>query len=52
MILEGFPDLPLAPAERTVPAMLVRQAGRYGDRALFSCLDDRWTFAEAPGNFR
>lgn len=49
MILEGFPQLPLPPDERTVPDMLRLQAQRYGERPLFSCLDDRWTFAQAPG---
>jgi crotonobetaine/carnitine-CoA ligase len=35
-----------APAERTLPAMLMRQAERHGDRPLVSAGDDTWTFTE------
>ncbi len=38
-----------APGERTLPAMLQRQARRYGDRTLFKCGGARWRFDEAPG---
>jgi crotonobetaine/carnitine-CoA ligase len=42
-------DLPaqFPPAERTVPAMLQRQAQRFGDRALFTAGDMTWSFAQA-----
>src|SRR5262252_4566363 len=36
-----------APAQRTVPEMLRRQAERYGHRPLFICGGEQWTFAEA-----
>jgi carnitine-CoA ligase len=39
---EAFP-----PAQRTVPHMLRRQAERHGDRPLFVCGGERWTFADA-----
>ena len=42
-ILSAFP-----PGERTVPAMLQRQAQRYGGRPLFAAGDVTWSFAEAP----
>jgi crotonobetaine/carnitine-CoA ligase len=48
-MLAGFPWLPLLPRERTLPAMLAEQAARYGDKPLFSCLRETWTFREAPG---
>ncbi|HXW23485.1 MAG TPA: ATP-dependent acyl-CoA ligase [Xanthobacteraceae bacterium] len=35
-----------APAERTLPAMLARQAERHGDKPLASAGDVRWTYAE------
>ena len=35
-----------APAERMLPAMLMRQADRYGDRPLVSAGDDTWSYAE------
>src|SRR5262249_42194667 len=35
-----------APAERTLPAMLARQAERNGDRPLVSAGDVSWTYAE------
>jgi carnitine-CoA ligase len=35
-----------APAERTLPAMLARQAQRHGDKPLASAGDVSWTFAE------
>jgi len=37
-----------APADRTLPAMLQRQARRYGDRVLFKCGGASWRFDEAP----
>src|SRR5579871_4270105 len=37
----------LAPAQRTVPEMLRRQAERHGERPLFVCGGERWTFTEA-----
>jgi crotonobetaine/carnitine-CoA ligase len=36
-----------APLQRTVPEMLRRQAERYGDRPLFICGGERWSYAEA-----
>jgi crotonobetaine/carnitine-CoA ligase len=36
-----------APLERTLPAMLMRQAERHGDKPLVSAGDARWTYAEA-----
>jgi carnitine-CoA ligase len=35
-----------APADRTLPAMLIRQAERHGDKPLVSVGDTRWTYAE------
>jgi crotonobetaine/carnitine-CoA ligase len=35
-----------APAERTLPAILVRQAKRHGERPLASAGDATWTFAQ------
>jgi len=35
-----------APAERTLPAMLMGQAERHGDRPLVSAGDDTWTYTE------
>ena len=42
-------DLPglFAPAERTLPRMLARQAERWGGRALFAAGDVRWSVADA-----
>jgi crotonobetaine/carnitine-CoA ligase len=34
------------PAERTIPAMLLRQAQRHGERPLVSAGDTSWTYAE------
>jgi crotonobetaine/carnitine-CoA ligase len=42
-ILAAFP-----PSDRTLPAMLQRQALRYGGRTLFKCGDASWRFDEAP----
>lgn len=42
-LVSAFP-----PGERTVPAMLQRQAQRYGDRPLFVAGEVSWCFAEAP----
>jgi crotonobetaine/carnitine-CoA ligase len=42
-ILAAFP-----PADRILPAMLQRQARRYGDRILFKCGGAGWRFDEAP----
>ena len=36
-----------APAERTLPAMLTRQAERYGQKPLVSAADVTWTYADA-----
>jgi carnitine-CoA ligase len=36
-----------APAQRTVPEMLNRQAERYGDKLVFICGAEQWTFAQA-----
>ena len=47
-MLPALPWLPLAADERTVPRMLALQAERYGNRILFSCLGETWTFAQAP----
>ena len=47
-MLQGFPWLPLHPAERSVPRMLQLQAARYGGKPLFECMGERWTFADAP----
>jgi carnitine-CoA ligase len=47
------PSLNLAPValftpeERTVPEMLRRQAERHGDRPLFICGGEQWSFSEA-----
>jgi crotonobetaine/carnitine-CoA ligase len=38
-----------APLQRTVPEMLRRQAEKYGDRPLFVCGGERWTYAQALG---
>jgi crotonobetaine/carnitine-CoA ligase len=35
-----------APADRTLPAMLIRQAERHGDKPLVSLGEMRWTYAE------
>ncbi len=42
-ILSAFP-----PDQRTVPAMLQRQAQRYGSHPLFAAGEASWSFAEAP----
>jgi carnitine-CoA ligase len=42
-ILAAFP-----PGDRTLPAMLQRQARRYGGRTLFKCGGASWRFDEAP----
>jgi crotonobetaine/carnitine-CoA ligase len=46
--MEDIADLPsrLAPAERTLPRMLRRQAGLHGDRRLVEIGDHAWSFAE------
>jgi len=36
-----------SPADRTVPAMLARQADRYGDKPLVSSGGQSWTYAQA-----
>src|SRR5215468_2159209 len=36
-----------APAERTLPLMLTRQAERHGDRPLVTAGDIGWTYAQA-----
>jgi crotonobetaine/carnitine-CoA ligase len=36
-----------APSQRTVPEMLRRQAERHGDRPLFICGGEQWTYAGA-----
>ena len=45
MIERALDELP--PARRTVPAMLQRQAARFGDRPLLSTAGMRWTHADA-----
>ena len=47
-MLPAFPWLPLPAGERTLARMLSLQAERFGDRPLFSCLGEQWTFAQAP----
>jgi carnitine-CoA ligase len=37
-----------SPGDRTLPAMLQRQASHHGDRALFKCGGTSWRFDEAP----
>jgi crotonobetaine/carnitine-CoA ligase len=46
--MEDIADLPshLAPAERTLPRMLRRQAGLHGDRRLVEIGGQAWSFAE------
>ena len=43
-----FP-ISVAPANRTLPRLLDLQAARHGDRVLFSCAGEAWSFASAPG---
>src|SRR5665213_215395 len=43
-VLAAFP-----PGERTIPAILQRQARRYGSHRLFAAQDVSFTFEEAPG---
>ncbi len=38
-----------APGRRTLPEILVEQAGRYGERRLAVFGDVGWTYGEAPG---
>ena len=45
----GVPVEPLPPAERTVPAMLLRGAERHGERTLLSFGDRSWSHREMPG---
>jgi crotonobetaine/carnitine-CoA ligase len=45
--LKLAPAEAFAPSQRTVPEMLRRQAERHGDRPLFVCGSERWTYAEA-----
>jgi carnitine-CoA ligase len=40
-----FP-IDIAPGNRTLPRLLNLQAARYGDRVLFACNGETWTFAE------
>jgi crotonobetaine/carnitine-CoA ligase len=40
-------EVDVAPAERTLPRLLARQASRYADRTLFSCRGEVWTFKDA-----
>jgi crotonobetaine/carnitine-CoA ligase len=44
--LTALPDA-VAPADRTLPALLQRQAERQGERALFTAGATRWTVAQA-----
>ena len=44
----AFPWLPLPAGERTLPHMLTLQAARFGNRPLFSCLDQNWSFEQTP----
>ncbi|MCW3475818.1 ATP-dependent acyl-CoA ligase [Limobrevibacterium gyesilva] len=39
----------IPPLERTLPALLVRQAALYGDRILFRAGDVAWRYADMPG---
>lgn len=41
--------LPFAfdPADRTVPTMLIKQAERFGDRRLFVCGEETWSYRDA-----
>jgi carnitine-CoA ligase len=41
-----FP-ISVAPADRTLPRLLEMQAARYGDRVLFACGGEAWTFRDA-----
>jgi crotonobetaine/carnitine-CoA ligase len=41
-----FP-ISVAPADRTLPRLLELQAARHGDRVLFACGDESWTFNRA-----
>ena len=43
------PVEPLPPAERTVPAMLLRGAERFGDQPLLSFGERTWSHRELPG---
>lgn len=43
-----MPAVELPPAERTIPRMLERKAATFGDKPLFRCLHESWSFAEAP----
>jgi len=45
----GVPVEPLPPAERTVPAMLLRGAERHGERTLLSFGDRSWSHREMLG---
>lgn len=47
MTAQTEPIARFEPAQRTVPAMLQRQAERFGPRTLFAAGDARWTFADA-----
>ena len=40
-------EVDVAPAERTLPRLLARQAARYAGRALFSCRGEVWSFKDA-----
>src|SRR5437016_2827354 len=42
---DRLPSL-FAPADRTLPVMLARQAERYADRRLVSAGGDAWTYGE------
>ena len=48
MSADAHLPFPFAAGERTVPAMLTRQAARFGTGSLFATRDERWTYAEAP----
>jgi carnitine-CoA ligase len=45
--LNPAPAAAFAPSQRTVPEMLRRQAERHGDRTLFICGGEQWSYAEA-----
>ena len=47
MPLQAHLPQAFTPRERTLPAMLERQAGFFGARSLFTCGGETWSFAEA-----
>jgi crotonobetaine/carnitine-CoA ligase len=45
--MTGELPINIASGDRTLPRLLDLQAARYGDRVLFACNGETWTFAEA-----